>query len=55
MPILKKGNIIEYWHDGDKHLAEVVNRAGKATGKYKHRYNVKSKDDDNDNIHSIDL
>ena len=51
MPSLKKGNKVEYWMNGEKFVGEIISRAGKVSGQYKHRYNIKEEDD----TYSIDL
>ena len=37
---LKKGQTVKYLHQGDHHTAEILSRAGKATGIYSSSYNI---------------
>ena len=37
---LKKGQTIKYLHEGDHYTAEILSRAGKATGIYSSSYNI---------------
>ena len=37
---LKKGQTIKYLHEGDHYTAEILSRAGKATGIYSSSYNT---------------
>ena len=37
---LKKGQTVKYLHQGDHYTAEILSRAGKATGIYSSSYNI---------------